>query len=125
MSIDNTLSLIEAQLQDMQAALLSSDPQALEQTAAQLRQVATSLAQAAGAGLPAAAAERIQSIATRLTLVRDQLARVLALTERQAASLLPRAGRDLWAIFRRAGCAHLSGAGVVSGWVNWNLTPIT
>ena len=55
MSIDNTLSLIEAQLQDMQAALLSSDPQALEQTAAQLRQVATSLAQAAGAGLPAAA----------------------------------------------------------------------
>ncbi len=89
MSIDNILSLIEAQLQDMQAALLSSDPQTLEQTAVQLRQVAASLAQAAGAGLPAAAAERIQSIATRLTLVRDQLARVLALTERQTASLLP------------------------------------
>ena len=89
MSIDNTLSLIEAQLQDMQAALLSSDPQTLEQTAAQLRQAAATLAQASGAGLPADAGERVQAIATQLNLVRNQLARVLALTERQAASLLP------------------------------------
>ncbi len=89
MSFDNTLSLIEAQLQDMQAALLSSDPSALEQTAGQLRQAATTLAQALGPGVPAGAAERVQAIATRLTLVRDQLARVQALTERQTASLLP------------------------------------
>ena len=89
MSLDNTLSLIEAQLQDMQAALLSSDPQALEQTATQLRQAAATLAQATAAGLPAGAAERVQATATSLTLVRDQLARVLALTKRQAASLLP------------------------------------
>lgn len=89
MSLDNTLSLIEAQLQDMQAALLSAAPQALEQTATQLRQAALALSQAVGAGAPAGTAERVQAIATGLTLVRDQLARVLALTERQAASLLP------------------------------------
>lgn len=89
MPLDDTLSSIEAQLQDMQAALLSSDPQTLERTAAQLRQAATTLAQALGPGAPQGAAERVQAIARRLTLVRDQLARVLALTERQAASLLP------------------------------------
>lgn len=89
MPLDDTLSSIEAQLQGMQAALLSSDPQTLERTAAQLRQAATTLAQALGPGAPQGAAERVQDIARRLTLVRDQLARVLALTERQAASLLP------------------------------------
>lgn len=89
MSLDDTLSLIEAQLQDMQAALLSSDPQVFEQTATQLRQAALMLAQALGAGVPAGAAQRVQAIGARLSMVRNQLARVLALTERQAASLLP------------------------------------
>jgi len=89
MSLDNTLSLIEAQLQEMQAALLSSDPQTLEQTAAQLRQAAMTLAQVLGAGVPAGVVRRVQAIAQQLNLVRNQLARVLALTERQAASLLP------------------------------------
>lgn len=89
MPLDDTLSAIEAQLQDVQAALLSSDPQALEQTATQLRQAAASLAQALGPGAPQGAADRVQAIARSLSLVRDQLARVLALTERQTASLLP------------------------------------
>ncbi|MHA7599132.1 hypothetical protein ACX12L_04265 [Alicycliphilus sp. T452] len=89
MPLDDTLSSIEAQLQDMQAALLSSDPHTLEQTAAQLRQAAATLAQALGPSVQQGAAERVQAIARRLTLVRDQLARVLALTEQQAASLLP------------------------------------
>ena len=89
MSLGDTLSLIEAQLQEMQAALLSSDPQTLEHTAARLRQAAATLAQALAAGVPAGVAQRVQAIATQLNLVRNQLARVLALTERQAASLLP------------------------------------
>ena len=89
MSLDDTLSLIEAQLQEMQAALVSSDPQALEHAAAQLSQAAATLAQALAAGVPAGVAQRVQAIATQLNLVRNQLARVLALTERQAASLLP------------------------------------
>ena len=92
MSLDDTLTSIEAQLQDMQAALLASNPQAFEDTAVQLRGAAMALAQAlapvAGA-LEPAATQRVQAIGRQLALVRDQLARVMALTERQAASLLP------------------------------------
>lgn len=92
MSLDDTLTSIEAQLQDMQAALLASNLQTFEDTAVQLRGAAMALAQAlapvAGA-LEPAAAQRVQAIGRQLTLVRDQLARVMALTERQAASLLP------------------------------------
>ncbi|MBS0291674.1 MAG: hypothetical protein JSS01_04020 [Proteobacteria bacterium] len=89
-SLDDTLSAIETQLLDMQAALLSSDPQSLEQTAGELRQAATTLAQALASNLvPPGAGERVQAIAQQLGLLRNQLARVLALTERQAASLLP------------------------------------
>jgi len=89
MSLDDTLSLIEAQLQDMQAALLSSDPHTLEQTATQLREAVVTLAQAVSPGVPDDVTERVLATATQLNLVRNQLARVLALTERRAASLLP------------------------------------
>lgn len=89
MSLDDTLSRIEAQLQDMQAALLSSDPQTLEQAATQMRQAVVDLAQAVGPGVPEDVTQRVLATATQLHLTRNQLARVLALTERQAASLLP------------------------------------
>lgn len=87
-----TLSAIEAQLQDMQTALLSLDPQALQALAQQLRDAAGALAQlqqAAPQGWTSEVRLRVQAIASALGLVRDQLARVLALTQQQAASLLP------------------------------------
>ncbi len=74
---------------------MATDPLALEQAATQLRVAATTLSQAlAGSGAQAsplteAQTQRIRAIGTRLPLLRDQLARLLALTERQAASLLP------------------------------------
>ena len=89
MSLDDTLSHIDAQLQEMQAALLSLDPQLLEQAAIQLREAVLGLAQAMGPGVPEDMTERVLATATQLNLVRNQLARVQALTERQAASLLP------------------------------------
>lgn len=92
MSLDDALSSIEAQLQGMQAALLASNPQTFEHTALQLRGAALTLAQAlapVAGGLDPASVQRVQAIGRQLTLVRDQLARVMALTERQAASLLP------------------------------------
>ncbi|WP_374606288.1 hypothetical protein [Diaphorobacter nitroreducens] len=92
MSLDATLSSIEAQLQDMQAALLASNPQNFEQAAVQLRGAAIALSQALaplGGALEPATAQRVQAMGRQLTLVRDQLARVMALTERQTASLLP------------------------------------
>ncbi|GAA6121298.1 hypothetical protein [Acidovorax sp. FG27] len=97
MSLEATLSTVETQLQDVQDALMATDPLALEQAATQLRVAATTLSQAlAGSGsgaqaspLTEAQTQRIRAIGTRLPLLRDQLARLLALTERQAASLLP------------------------------------
>ena len=95
MSLEATLSTVEAQLQDVQDALLATDPLSLEKAATQLRGAATVLAQALG-GADARKApptddqtRRIRAIGTRLSALRDQLARLLALTERQAASLLP------------------------------------
>lgn len=95
MSLEATLSTVETQLQDVQEALLATDPLALEPAATQLRSAAMTLSQALAcqAGTPLAPtdeqARRIRAIAARLPTLRDQLARLLALTERQAASLLP------------------------------------
>ncbi len=97
MSLEATLSTVEAQLQEVQDALLATDPQTLEKASMQLRSAAIALAQALGDGPQRQGGQapdegqtrRIRAIGTRLPLLRDQLARVLALTERQAASLLP------------------------------------
>lgn len=94
MPFDASLSAIEAQLQDIQAALLPADPLTLEPLTGQLRTAATALAHALDAApartaWPDGLAARIQAIASQLAAQRDQLARILALTERQAASLLP------------------------------------
>ena len=83
------LPLIEAQLQQLQAALLSSDPLALEQGAQTLREAAAALVQLRGQGLDGAAQQRLQALALQLSQVRDQLARVLAFTQQRAAALLP------------------------------------
>lgn len=99
MSLEATLSTVEAQLQDVQDALLATDPLSLEKAATQLRGAATLLAQALGGAAGGVGgrteppsddqARRIRAIGARLPALRDQLARLLALTERQAASLLP------------------------------------
>jgi hypothetical protein len=94
MPLEASLAAVEAQLQDVRAALLAADPLTLETATAQLRAAAATLAQAlerapARAAWPDGAQERVKTIAGELAMQRDQLARLLALTERQAASLLP------------------------------------
>ena len=92
--LEASLSSIEAQLQDTQAALVATDPLSLEHAATRLREAAAAFAQAladapARDAWPEAARQRVQAVAAGLGLLRDQLARVMVLTERQAASLLP------------------------------------
>lgn len=89
MAAQDPFSPIEAQLQALQAALLSSDPLTLEQGAQALRETAAALAQAQGQPLDELGQARLRTIARQLAHLREQLARVLALSERQAASLLP------------------------------------
>ena len=79
----------------MQTALLSSDPQKLEAATKTLHTTAVQLAQAlqqapdAPKEWPPEIHTRIRAIGAGLNLVRDGLARVLALTDQQTASLLP------------------------------------
>jgi hypothetical protein len=92
--IENSLSDIEAQLQEVEAALMATDPLTLEQAARRLREAVIACSQlmedaGASASWPESMARRMQALATRLGLLREQLARVQALTERQTAALLP------------------------------------
>lgn len=92
--LEASLAAVEAQLQEVRTALLAADPLSLEPATAQLRAAALALAHAlerapARALWPEGAEARVKAIGTELTMQRDQLARLLALTERQAASLLP------------------------------------
>ena len=92
LSLDTALTTIEAQLQDIQTALLAADPLALEPLAQRLRNTMAALSQAfAHHPEPPSPPirQRAQALASQLNQVRDQLARLLALTQQQAASLLP------------------------------------
>lgn len=92
MQLDAALSEIEAQLHAVQAALLTSDTDALEPAADQARSAITALAQVfrgAPNPLPGAALRRAQALSFQLGQVRNQLARVLSLTRQQASTLLP------------------------------------
>ena len=87
------LEALEAQVLELQAALLSADPTALEQHAHAVRNATVALAQwltstPVGA-LPPNARRRARALGTQLNATRDQLARVMAITSQQAASLLP------------------------------------
>ena len=90
MPAPDPLSVIEEQLQELQTALAASDPISFEHAARTLRDAAAALAQhSRSAALTPAARARLRATAERLPQLRDQLARVLALTQQQAATLLP------------------------------------
>lgn len=106
-SSPDPLSLIEAQLQDLQAALVASDALNFEQGAQALRQAAMGLAALQGLSHDAQAAARIERLARQLLQLRDQLARVLALTQAQAATLLPPAETVTYGPSSAAGGARI------------------
>ncbi|QXL84235.1 hypothetical protein [Comamonas sp. NLF-1-9] len=88
------LDTLEAALAELQAALAdpASAPHMLEQRAHALRQAMSACADALGstpAAWPPGTARRLAEAGARLASTREQLARVLAITAQQAASLLP------------------------------------
>lgn len=94
MPLNQMLDGVEEQLAAVSAAMVAMDPATLEQSSMQLRQVAVQLAQALegvqGKALPADALRRIRKISDLLAVQRDNLARLSAVADRQAASVLPR-----------------------------------
>lgn len=93
MPLNQLLDGVEEQLAAVSAAMVAMDPATLEQSSMQLRLVSVQLAQALdgvqGKALPADALRRIRKISDLLAVQRDNLARLSAVADRQAASVLP------------------------------------
>ncbi len=94
MQLEDALSAVEKHLDSVSAALLSADPQALESGSTQLRNAAAQLSQVMvqiqrQGALPAALQKRLEAVGTMLAVQRESLARLAAITDRQAAGLLP------------------------------------
>lgn len=95
MPLEDALSAVETQLESVSEALLASDPQALELGSTQLRDVAVQLSlimeqiSRQDAVVPAGLQKRLQAVGALLSMQREGLARLVVLTERQTAGLLP------------------------------------
>ncbi|KAB2898615.1 MAG: hypothetical protein F9K35_09880 [Burkholderiaceae bacterium] len=93
MSLEQILAGAEEKALAAAEALLATDAVALERSSTMLREAAAELALAVGQqgsqALDAAQAGRVRVLGERLAQVREQLARVVALADRQAATVLP------------------------------------
>jgi hypothetical protein len=94
MQLEDALSAVEKHLDSVSAALLAADPQALESASTQLRNASSQLSQVKTqvqrqGALPAALKKSIQAVGAKLVVKRESLARLAAITDRQAAGLLP------------------------------------
>ena len=85
------LEALEAQVRELQEALVSARPADVERQAQAVRGATAALADwlARIPPPPEATRQRILALGAQLNGTRDQLARVLSLTSQQAASLLP------------------------------------
>ncbi|ABM34957.1 hypothetical protein QRO11_02120 [Paracidovorax citrulli] len=94
-SPETLLGTVESILADVGALLLKADAPALERSAPLLQQAALELSRclenrpASAPPLPADWARRVQAVRSQLSLQREQLARLAALTNRQVATFLP------------------------------------
>lgn len=93
MQSDLALQAVEKQLEEVSSAILAGDPLALEKSSTQLRQVVADFSRLVdgkrGQPVSAERAQRIQQAGERLAVLRDNLARLTALVDRQVASVLP------------------------------------
>lgn len=93
MAFTSPLEALEAALAELQAALVASDPEAVGTQAQAVRSAMSALsdwaAKTPASQWPPGMAARARHIGEQLGNTREQLARVLAVTRQQAASLLP------------------------------------
>lgn len=93
MQLEHALGAVEHQIDEVSSAMLGGDPLVLEKCSVQLRQSIVDFSRAIegarGNVLPSALAARIDIVSEKLTMQRDNIARVTALVDRQVASVLP------------------------------------
>ena len=94
-SLEESLSAVEQQIDQVSQALLAADPPLMEKHSAALREAAArfsaSLEQTAKSGIPVSAAikKRMDAVGAMLTVHRESLARMSAINQRQVAGVLP------------------------------------
>lgn len=97
MTFEETIATVEQLLEQVSAALLATDPVALEQHTVALRNASADLARmveksaASGSLESSGLKKRLDAISELLNLQRGGIARLAATNERQAAGLLPAA----------------------------------
>lgn len=113
--LEDALTVLDLQLQEVSTHLLAADPLALERSSESLREAMAGFAQAlahaqrsAGAE-PHALEQRLKDVGLRLAAQREGLARLAAATERQAEVLLP-AAADQSTYTQAVGVRSASGA---------------
>jgi hypothetical protein len=91
MNLEQVLHSAEATVAEVSDALLAADPLGLERCSVQLRDAAVLLAQAVERQgvLTPEQAPRVRALTALLSQLREQLARVVALADRRAATVLP------------------------------------
>lgn len=95
MSLEEPLIAVEQLLEKVSAALLAADALSLEKHSAALRDATVMFSQtlqqqsAQGEPIPAPMQKRIAAVSKLLVVYRENLARLSAVTDRQAAGLLP------------------------------------
>lgn len=91
--LEQALLAVESELQHLSAALLGADPAVLQLRSEQMRQVTIDFIRALdgvrGNVLSEEMQRRIRKIHVALSMQRDSLARLAAVTDRQMAVLLP------------------------------------
>lgn len=95
MSLEESLSAVEQLIEKVSVALLAADPQNLEKNSTALRDAAARFAhalddsKARGILISVALQKRVDAISNMLAVHRENLARLSATIDRQAAGLLP------------------------------------
>lgn len=94
MSLDQALTTVEHHLEKVSEALLCADSDALQASSQQLRDASVAFAQMldalpVGTPLSAAMHQRMNAVSATLSIQRDSIAKVNAVTDRQVATLVP------------------------------------
>jgi hypothetical protein len=119
MSLEEALTSVEQQIEQVSAALLALDAPSLETASTALRDAAARFTwvleqsqRQQAREIPPQFQQRLVAIGQQLAIQRDNLARVAALTDRQVAVVVPQAGAAQSATYGNPQAAGTKAGGV-------------
>jgi hypothetical protein len=117
-SLDGQLSLMEQQLDEAFRALVAAEVNSLRETSRRMQDIAVGLAPLLGISLAgrltAVQTQRIKNVATRLPMLRENLARCASMVDRAVAIVVPTERQSTYAVKGAYGSA-MRQTGTVKG----------